>query len=198
MLQEFANALNAGGGVATICPEIQRVKLVKNFWNVTQVKSSFWKYPDELIGFYRFSSIATLTGWSVTSIFRPPPSSGQSYAPYVFPKTPDLIKEHVMPNVRALLSEVLSVGRAMGFPDSKDGIPSAIVDEIMEMTRKLCVDPNNNHKPSMMLDAENGRLMEVEVILGEVVRTAKRHHVDVPRIEILYTLLLVSDQVYVW
>ena len=39
---------------------------------------------------------------------------------------------------------------------------------------------DSTHAPSMLLDAEKGQPIEVEVILGEVVRMAKERHVDVP------------------
>jgi 2-dehydropantoate 2-reductase len=70
--------------------------------------------------------------------------------------------------------------RALGYPDTDAGIPSSIVDEIMENTRKLHVVPESSHKPSMLLDAEKGQPIEVEVIVGEVVRMARERGVDVP------------------
>ncbi|KAG6865175.1 hypothetical protein C0991_004723 [Blastosporella zonata] len=48
-----------------------------------------------------------------------------------------------------------------------------------------------SHKPSMLLDAEKGQAIEVEAILGAVVRLAQERGVAVPRVEMLYALLLV-------
>src|ERR1700683_3324342 len=70
--------------------------------------------------------------------------------------------------------------RAMGFPDSPDGIPSSIVDSTLEYAASLHVLPSSIHRPSMLLDAEKGRPMEVEVILGEVVRMARAKGVSIP------------------
>ena len=68
----------------------------------------------------------------------------------------------------------------MGFPDSPDGVPSSAVDQTLESTRVLNAAPNSFHIPSMLLDAQKGRPIEVEVILGEVVRMAKVKGVPVP------------------
>ncbi|AGO11848.1 AaceriADR079Cp [[Ashbya] aceris (nom. inval.)] len=45
-------------------------------------------------------------------------------------------------------------------------------------------------KPSMCVDAENSRLMELEVILGNPIRIAERHNVPVPTLSMLYHLLV--------
>jgi 2-dehydropantoate 2-reductase len=50
----------------------------------------------------------------------------------------------------------------------------------MEGTRTLHMIPESSHKPSMLLDAEKGQPIEVEVIFGEVVRMARERGVDVP------------------
>lgn len=41
----------------------------------------------------------------------------------------------------------------------------------------------------MLLDWEGGRPMELEVILGNPVRIARRHGVEMPRLQTLYALL---------
>lgn len=100
-------------------------------------------------------------------------------------------------------------GRALGFPDSEDGLPSSIVESTIANTAAIHVKPESTHVPSMLLDARKGQPIEVEVILGEVVRMAKDRGVPVPvgvflpflrfqlgltllqRIETLYGLLLV-------
>ena len=71
-------------------------------------------------------------------------------------------------------------GRALGYPDTPDGLPSSAVENTIERTEKLHRDPNNAHKPSMMLDMEQKRPIEVEVILGEAVRMAKARGVEMP------------------
>lgn len=68
----------------------------------------------------------------------------------------------------------------MGFPDTEDGLPSSIVDTTISRTVDMHVKPDSTHKPSMLLDSERGQPIEVEVIVGEVVRMAKERNVDIP------------------
>ncbi|KAG7451683.1 6-phosphogluconate dehydrogenase C-terminal domain-like protein [Guyanagaster necrorhizus] len=174
ILRDIGGMLEKGGSTVTLVSEIQRLRFAKNFWNVA------------------FSSLATLTGYTPTAIFRPLPSDpAVPYETYVYPKTAHLINESTIPNVKAVLTELMNLGRAMGFPDTEDGLPSSLVEGTVERTRVLHIEPDHSHKPSMMLDAEKSLPIEVEVILGEVVRLAKEYKVDIPRIEMMYSLLLV-------
>jgi len=68
----------------------------------------------------------------------------------------------------------------MGFPDSQDGIPSSYTENLMTLTRSQYMDPLNTHTPSMLLDAQKGLPIEVEVIFGEVVRIARGLGIPVP------------------
>lgn len=45
------------------------------------------------------------------------------------------------------------------------------------------------HKWSLLVDVEQGRPFEVEVILGSVVKLAKQHSIDIPLTEFAFTLL---------
>lgn len=72
------------------------------------------------------------------------------------------------------------LGRALGYPDNEDGLPSSLIDNTILHTAELHRDPTHTTLPSMLLDAQNGLPIEVEVILGEVVRMAKEMGVDVP------------------
>ncbi|KAF9029525.1 6-phosphogluconate dehydrogenase C-terminal domain-like protein [Hymenopellis radicata] len=174
LLQDIGAIFKAGGSEVTLVPEIQRKKFSKNFWNVA------------------FSSLATLTQYRLPAIFRQPPSDPSiTYEPYIYPATAHLIDEYTIPIIRATLQELVVLGRAMGFPDTEDGIPSDQPDRTIANTKKLHVLPESDHTPSMALDAQKGFPIEVEVIVGEVVRLAKEYKVDIPRIEMLYALLLV-------
>ena len=134
-----------------------------------------------------------------TGIFRPPPAdSSTSYSPYVSPTTADLISTFTIPSIKAILIELLTlgktsmlcyitwfhvishIGRALGFPDTPDGLPSSIVMTSLDEIRLLHSKASSSHFPSMLVDAERGRAIEVEVILGEVVRMAKQFKVDIP------------------
>ncbi|KAF7982813.1 hypothetical protein HWV62_25747 [Athelia sp. TMB] len=165
LLTPFAKLVEMGGGIPKIVPEIQRVKYAKNLWNVA------------------YSSIATLVRYPLPSIYRAPPDveKGQNYDVY----------EYTIPTIRAILEEVVAVARAMGIPDSQAGIPHSIIDFTMQDTLNNHVKETSTHRPSMLLDAEKGRPIEVEAIVGEVVRMARKGDVDVPRTEMLYALLLV-------
>jgi 2-dehydropantoate 2-reductase len=50
----------------------------------------------------------------------------------------------------------------------------------MEMTRQYYIQPTIVHKPSMMIDVENGRPIEVEVILGSMIRLGRKLGVPLP------------------
>src|SRR4051794_16677562 len=57
LLSDFASILVAGGSQVKICTQAQCMKFYKNFWNVA------------------YSSFATLTGYRIPAIFRPPPNN---------------------------------------------------------------------------------------------------------------------------
>jgi 2-dehydropantoate 2-reductase len=68
----------------------------------------------------------------------------------------------------------------MGFKDTADGLPSSIIETTMRNARVPAEQPENSFKPSMLLDVEKSRPIEVEVIIGEVVRLAEQFKVNVP------------------
>ncbi|KIY70202.1 hypothetical protein CYLTODRAFT_348068, partial [Cylindrobasidium torrendii FP15055 ss-10] len=53
--------------------------------------------------------------------------------------------------------------------------------------------PNSFHKPSTLKGLEKGVLMEIEVIWGAVVCMARKARVNMPQIETVYALLVVSQ-----
>ncbi|KXH66995.1 hypothetical protein CSAL01_07700 [Colletotrichum salicis] len=81
--------------------------------------------------------------------------------------------------VRPAMRDVVAVAQAAGhvFPDE-------IPDNIVEFTPKEA-----RLKPSMQIDAVRQKLMEIEVILGNPIRTAKKLGVPVPTLVYLYALL---------
>lgn len=81
--------------------------------------------------------------------------------------------------VRAVMEEVCAVAAATGH-----ALPADVVDRMIADTRKM-----TPYKTSMLLDFEAGRPMEVEAILGNAVRIARRLQVAVPHMETLYALL---------
>lgn len=108
-----------------------------------------------------FSSYSTLTRHPLPAIFRDPS-----------------IAAKVVPNIRNILTELLAVGRARGF--DAVALPDNTIENCIEGTCKLHIRTDSKHRPSMLVDAENNRAIEAEVIFGEVVRIAKEVGVDVP------------------
>lgn len=92
ILTEFHDMLEKGGSTVTIVPDIQRMKFKKNFWNIS------------------FSSFATLVGYRLPAFFRAPPKDGEYFDVYVSETTRDRVEEYTIPNLRAVLEEVLSLG----------------------------------------------------------------------------------------
>ncbi|KAF5372861.1 hypothetical protein D9758_001753 [Tetrapyrgos nigripes] len=174
ILDPIATILKRGGGIVEIAGEIQRKKFAKDYFNIA------------------YASFATLTNYTVPAIFRPPPSDPSTrYSPYVHPKTAGHIEEYTLGALKAVFSEMESLARALGYPDSEQGIPSSFTKHAFDFNRELHITPDNAHVPSMLLDARKGLPIEVEVIVGEVVRMARANKVSVPHVEMLYALLLV-------
>lgn len=53
----------------------------------------------------------------------------------------------------------------------------------------LDVSRGKYYEPSMLVDVKKGRVMELEVILGNPLRIAAKHHVDAPILSMLYMAL---------
>jgi 2-dehydropantoate 2-reductase len=81
--------------------------------------------------------------------------------------------------VRRAMQEVADVAAATGHP-----LPDGLFDQYVNATRKA-----PPYKTSMVLDYENGRPMETEVILGNTVRAGRREKVAIPALEALYGLM---------
>lgn len=85
---------------------------------------------------------------------------------------------------RATMEEVLQVAAAAGHPLTPD-----VIVQNFEGTRAM-----KPIKTSMLADFEAGRPMEVEAIVGNALRTARRHGVQAPHLETLYTLLKLVER----
>lgn len=81
--------------------------------------------------------------------------------------------------IRALMAEICATAAAAGYP-----LPPEIVDLNISATLNMPAYHN-----SMALDFLNDRDMEIEPLLGNVVRIAQQHGVAVPRLETMYDLL---------
>jgi 2-dehydropantoate 2-reductase len=85
---------------------------------------------------------------------------------------------------RKVMEEVCKIAEAVGHP-----LPPGVVQENIEGTRRM-----SPYKSSMLVDFEAGRPMEVEAILGNGIRAAKRHNLAVPHMQSLYGLLKLVDK----
>lgn len=88
------------------------------------------------------------------------------------------LREHIM----AVMQEIWGAApKVLGqsLPDDL-GTPERIIKS---------TERNAGAKPSMLLDWEAGRPMELEVILGNPIRIAKKAGVDMPRLQSMYALL---------
>lgn len=80
--------------------------------------------------------------------------------------------------IRKAMQEVCATAAAAGHPQSPK-----LVDAMIENTQQM-----PPYKTSMALDYENGRPMEIEAILGNVVRAADKLGVATPTLDAIYAL----------
>jgi 2-dehydropantoate 2-reductase len=85
---------------------------------------------------------------------------------------------------RATMEEVSRIAAAAGYPLASD-----VIDRNFEGTRAM-----KPIKTSMLADFEAARPMEVEAIVGNALRTARRHGVQAPHLETLYALLKLVER----
>jgi 2-dehydropantoate 2-reductase len=83
----------------------------------------------------------------------------------------------------ALMKEVCAVARSRGIE-----LPEDIIQKNLDYTRNF-----PPYKTSMLLDFENKRPLEVEAIVGNVLRIAGEGKVPVPYLETIYALLRSAD-----
>jgi 2-dehydropantoate 2-reductase len=103
---------------------------------------------------------------------------------------PSDVDAQITPVLRSILLELQAVGRAMGLDETE--LPTSALDTL-DRTRKLHQNPDQTFRPSMLIDVEKSRPMELEVVLGNVIERAKELQVDVPRLELIYGLLTVAQ-----
>jgi 2-dehydropantoate 2-reductase len=84
---------------------------------------------------------------------------------------------------RKVMEEVCLIAEAAGHP-----LPGEVVQQNIDGTRAMAP-----YKSSMLVDFEAARPIEVEAILGNGLRVAKRHGVSTPHMESLYGLLMLVD-----
>lgn len=85
--------------------------------------------------------------------------------------------------VRAMMHEVMAVAAADGYPMAED-----LVEKNIEGTRQM-----PPYKNSMALDYLNGRSIELDAVLGNVVKKAQHHGVPVPRLNTMLVTLRMRE-----
>ena len=95
------------------------------------------------------------------------------------------LRDHIVGIMREIWD---AAPRVLGRPLDPDVVASP--ERIVRSNER-----NAGAKPSMLLDWEAGRPMELEVILGNPVRAARKHGVEMPRLQSLYALLRSMQQV---
>lgn len=95
----------------------------------------------------------------------------------------------------ALMSEVLTVARvslSRLTVDASDALADCVMEEIMKDQ-----DPASSFRPSMLVDLEAGRPMEVEAILGGMLRRARAAEIATPRLDVVYAGLEVMQKIII-
>lgn len=85
---------------------------------------------------------------------------------------------------RGVMDEILALAEKTGHP-----LPPSTIDGIIDSARSMTPS-----RTSMLQDYDLKRPMEVEAILGNPLRIARRYGVPVPHIESLYGLLALADK----
>jgi 2-dehydropantoate 2-reductase len=80
---------------------------------------------------------------------------------------------------REIMEEVCAVSSSVGH-----FLPQEAVEKNLAETRQM-----RPYRTSMLLDYEAGRPMEIEAIVGNIIKAAKNNDVEVPRLETMYSLL---------
>jgi 2-dehydropantoate 2-reductase len=106
--------------------------------------------------------------------------------------------------VRKIMMEVISVARACGY--GEDQLPLSSMDEVFNLTYSQAPrflkdgqkgNLKDDFKPSLLVDLEAQRPMELSPIIGNVILKARQHNVNVPRLEVIFAALRPSQMQFV-
>lgn len=95
------------------------------------------------------------------------------------------VREHLLATMREILA---TAPKILGQPMPKE---FATPEQIIRSTQKN----TSGSKPSMAVDWEQGKKMEIEVILGNPIRLARKRGLEMPRLQSLYALLRMGQEV---
>jgi 2-dehydropantoate 2-reductase len=165
-LEAFAAIYAAGGGGGEAVEDIEAVRWKKVLWNAA------------------WGGLSTLARQPVSTLLL------------------DETLHYSVGVVRRTMLEIVYVARACGLNETR--FPMAAVDNAVNITLSTSSVPGVQDpakggnlapafKPSILLDLENGRPMELEVIIGNIVRQARRHNVDTPRLDLILATLKLNQ-----
>ncbi|KIY70723.1 6-phosphogluconate dehydrogenase C-terminal domain-like protein [Cylindrobasidium torrendii FP15055 ss-10] len=176
-LDDLTNILKTGGSDARGVPDIPRYKFHKNVGNCTLV------------------STTVLTGYFLSAFLRQPPTNEGDYTEYLHPRNKDKVEQYTIAEFKGLVKENLDVAKAIGFPSTADCLPPTMADDTIATMRGMFANPavKDGLMTSTQRDCASNLPMEVEVILGSVVRLAEKFQVDIPRIRMAYAMILVKQ-----
>ncbi|KAF8518144.1 6-phosphogluconate dehydrogenase C-terminal domain-like protein [Hysterangium stoloniferum] len=95
------------------------------------------------------------------------------------------------PTILGFMNEAARVGKGLnlGLPDTAIAGAERLSNSNWAETYPGRTKPANSYKPSMLLDLMHGRPMEVEGIVGGVVKKGREIGVDIPKLETAYATL---------
>lgn len=85
---------------------------------------------------------------------------------------------------KSLMEEIISIAK---YENNSPG--KKMISEMIERTKKM-----NPYKTSMLIDFENHKPMEIEAIVGEPLRLAKKYKISTPYLKFCYELLKFVDE----
>ncbi|KAF5862490.1 hypothetical protein ETB97_011586 [Aspergillus alliaceus] len=85
--------------------------------------------------------------------------------------------------VWGIMMEIVTLARKIGIP----GVDEAAAEKRFAIA-KARADAGTGREPSMLQDVKQGRLFEVEAIVGNTVRVGRKWGVPMPRLETIYAL----------
>lgn len=139
-------------------------------------------YDERGLQFVRWHKIAINASFNPSSVLSNGASnSGMAADP--------LLKTHILGTMYEVL-RLAEVVLQSPLP-SKFATPEKIVESSLRNTAK---SEGEASRPSMWYDWAGGKPLELEVILGNVVREAERVNVEVPRIQSMYALLYMAQK----
>lgn len=173
MLDELVEILSRGGSTVVKTDDIEALRWAKSAFLLTVLWNTSW------------GGVCLISRQSISEVVRPevlPYSSGVA---------------------RRLMCEVIAVARASGIDESR--IPMSRVDDVFRMTQSqstaLFINPADpsctsrvpttllpdDFKPSILVDLERGRPMELDPIFGNIVARARRTGVPTPHLDTILT-----------